>query len=325
MPLSLTKTWQLSVNQTVTAQGSGVATERRLLRTIKNLMIGFANSPWSVRGSSNGTTAGMDQVDRWSSDGDIVKNSAGSAHSWIVLRQTGIGTNFEACIDMNSGSTGLASVIVSPSAGFTGGSTTARPTATDESVLISSSQWSSAVDAQHQIHAMQSTDGACFLLFVYRNTTNMCTCWVFQKPATLRVSGWTTPAISFAAGSTSTIAANASSLASGSGTSGRLGSVNFAARWTGEGISGANALYALTGLADQANDFDSSWIVSPIGIASTTLNARGAPCALTDIWWAPTGLADGDTFPNSATNKRFLKLGPFVVPWTNDSTSPLLV
>lgn len=54
------KTWQYNVNQAVALQGSIIATSRRLWRTIKNSLIGFATLPWTVRGSSDSVAAGME-------------------------------------------------------------------------------------------------------------------------------------------------------------------------------------------------------------------------------------------------------------------------
>lgn len=90
-----------------------------------------ANSVWTVVGSSNGSAAGMDAVDRWGSSfsaANVVRNSNGNAHSWIVLRNAANG--YDLCIDCNSPGNGLGAITaVKTSQGFTGGSTTSRPQA----------------------------------------------------------------------------------------------------------------------------------------------------------------------------------------------------
>lgn len=317
---TLVKTWQHSINQTVAAQGSVVATEKRLIRTIKNLLIGFATNPWTVRGSGNATTGAMDAVDRWTADSDITKAAGGSPHSWIVLRQTGIAANFEVCLDMNISSQGLMSVIVSPSAGFTGGSNTARPTATDEIVLISAATWFSAVDTQHQIHAQQSTDGQCTRLQVWRGSTNQCTFWLFDKPQNTP-TGWTNPSISLAVGATTSLAMTYGTLITAI-TKGR-GSATFSLFWTAEGAS-STLLANLADVGSVANDFDANWPVFPIGIASTQLSHKGRHGTITDLWWSPNGIASADTLPNNAGTRDFAVLGNLIFPWTGDATTPLL-
>lgn len=98
----------------------------------------------TVAGSSDGSTAGMDLVDRWLSTftpGVLTMGAGGNAHAWIVLKfpsgicslAGGKGPVY-LCIDLdeaNGASTQYLSLVVSFS-GFTGGSTTNRPTATDE-------------------------------------------------------------------------------------------------------------------------------------------------------------------------------------------------
>src|SRR5260221_8977750 len=115
------KTWQFNVNNRVlTSELSGATGQnvhgQMIVLAIKNSLKGFANSPWTVQFSSNcgnngagsaasGTagTAG-DLVDRWTigntasganSTNDLNFAAAWSRHSWMVLRQTGILSNYE--------------------------------------------------------------------------------------------------------------------------------------------------------------------------------------------------------------------------------------
>lgn len=91
-----------------------------------------ANSVWTVVGSSDGATAGLDGVDRWTTTftaSKIVRASQGSAHSWIVLRN--VTSGLWVCIDMNNTNSGTLSITCSQSAP-TGGSTTTRPTMSGE-------------------------------------------------------------------------------------------------------------------------------------------------------------------------------------------------
>ena len=102
-----------------------------------------ANSVWTVVGSSDGSTAGMDGVDRWTTTftpSKLVRASAGSAHSWIVLRNTASG--WQICLDMNNtANTSMGIIFARNSAGFTGGSTTSRPTASaNEEISVGSRQ-----------------------------------------------------------------------------------------------------------------------------------------------------------------------------------------
>jgi hypothetical protein len=89
------KTHQYDVNVAYAALGTAAADYKRLLRGIKNTLIGFASNAWTVVGSSSGIAAGLDAVDRWSADSDLVQAAAGNAHSWIVLKQAQISANYQ--------------------------------------------------------------------------------------------------------------------------------------------------------------------------------------------------------------------------------------
>jgi hypothetical protein len=183
---ALQKTWQFSVNQDLNTLGSYTTDRQRLLRTIKNSLIGFALSPWTVRGSSNGTTAGMDAVDRWVNNTDLNWNSASSAHSWIVLRQAGLGTNIDLLISCNTKDQGnnpryLTVLIAVDGVGFTGGTTTADPTATETISTLLQPSFTSPVQTglgywmrgdnastfDCALHCLQSSDGQCTRVGVF--------------------------------------------------------------------------------------------------------------------------------------------------------------
>lgn len=88
-------------------------------------------SKFTVLGSSDGTTAALDAVDRWSAHTNVVQNNSGSAHSWIVLRCAALG--YDCLIDANSSTTANYRLAFTPSTTpFSGGSTTAGPTSTEE-------------------------------------------------------------------------------------------------------------------------------------------------------------------------------------------------
>lgn len=321
---TLVKTWQLSINQTVTAQGSTTATMQRVLRTIKDRLKGFGTAPWTVVGSSNSTVAALDSVDRWTTDANLVGNAAGSVHAWIVLRQTGIATNYEICIDLINSTLINATIAISPSAGFTGGTTTARPTATDETLPMNNANLSSGVDTTHQIHVWQSTDGQCTRVAVWRGSTNMCMFWMFDKPAN-PVTGWTNPSVGLAQGSTSGLAVTATGLLSTASALLRGKGVSIMSlAMTAEGYA-SGPLALLTDIGTIANDLDTSWPFFPIGLCSITLNNKGRHGSVFDMWLKPTSVLDGDTFPNDANARQFIAMGPLILPWTGDATAPLLV
>lgn len=327
----LAKTWQITPNTSTPGLGGATTGSAHIARTIKNLMTSQIMSPWSVSGSSNagGTTgsptgsAGMDGVDRWTVDADIATGGSNNRHAWIVLRQTGIATNYELCWDFtNTGTLSQATFIVSPSAGFTGGSATARPTATDEIITLNNVSWTDGLDITHKIHYWQSTDGQCTRVMVWYSTFNLTTFWLFDRPQN-PVSGWTNPSVTTMCAANTGFAFSYNSLSTGSISVGK-GTTTMTVKWSGEGDTN-NILAQVTNIGNLANDLDGSWPFSPIGLYSTTLGNKGRHGNLFDIWWKSEGLQNGDCFPADPTTRKFVTMGTLILPWTGDSIAPQIV
>lgn len=97
----LSGTWYSSGNQDTPDNSSDANTAKAMLWLIKAMLTGQVIGPtvgvggappvsahWTIRGSSDGVTAGHDQVDRWGSSYDVtklVRGSGGAARSWVVL------------------------------------------------------------------------------------------------------------------------------------------------------------------------------------------------------------------------------------------------
>lgn len=312
---TITKTWQYSRNNTVAAQGTFTATNKRLLRSVISTWFSFGSNPPTCRYSCNSVTAGTagDGVNRWSTDGDIVGNSPGSAHSWMVLQIGGIASSFQVVFDCVASTAQLLTIAISPSAGFTGGTTTARPTATDEMVVVSSSSWGGVgSDAQIRYSWAQSTDGQCNRLILGSAgvTTGI---WLFEKPAN-PTSGWSNPhVVLINTGSSNTVSSlNTVSRA-------RIGTVNSTIQLLSEGsTSGMGVADATWG--NVANDVDGTWPIFPVSFASVTAGSKGRHGTFQDLWVGSSAVATADGYPNDGTNS-LVHVGNLVLPWGGDSTA----
>lgn len=118
---------------------------------------------WTVPGSSNSVTAGMDGADRLSTTSNIVTTATGgAAHSWCVTKDS---LGLSILFDWSAHATDrrYAKIYMSPSAGFTGGSITARPTATDEVAVDARDDflWASAgaTNSRWLLNVIQRDDG----------------------------------------------------------------------------------------------------------------------------------------------------------------------
>lgn len=313
---SKTKTWQYSVNQQVLATGTNSGTAAKLLRGIKNSLIGFGLAPWATTYSCDGVTAGTagDGVDRWATDNNIVWNTSG-AHSWYVLRQTGIATNFELCLDClySSATTMNMTIAISPSTGFSGGTTSARPTSADEIVLVSDGYWGvysqgATSDSNHRYHVMQSTDGAITRIIIY--TSGAATgFWDFEKPA-ISVTGWTNPSVSTVLGSNNgTAVITATNLYSTANAKGK-GASEMSMFYTCESRNNVGIFSVL----NSRNDISLEYPILPIGLESDTVSNKGRHGRLADIFYGLSIIPDGFVYPSDGTN-QFVQFGNLIFPW----------
>lgn len=331
---ALAKTWQFDLNQVIRWIDFNTVNQN-LLFAIKESLKGFPLMPWVVKGSSNSVAAGMDNVDRWLSRTNLVSAAAGSAHSWIVLEQAGLNAGFQVCIDMrfNGGGT----VAVSPSAGFTGGTTTNRPTATDEytCTLVNAADASWGVTnlgaiLNHNLHVMQSTDGQCTRIFVtVGNVDNAGTSFgnppittLFASFDKLRnpVTGFTIPVVSSWAGTTS--AAEVMDYAALFSTS--VNAENFRSRHSGTNmrvnLSWDHTWNIFNFLAWGPNTFTSEAAMMSLGAyVPNTATRRGRHGEFFDMWVAPRFPLPSFVFPDAVT-PAFVKVGSLVLPW--DGVSP---
>ena len=310
--LAALKTWQILSNQATTA-ATAIASNRDWIFSVKQALIGLASAPWAVRGSSSSVAAANvgDGVDRWASTANLVWANAGSAHSWIVLRQTGMGATYELLISCESASATGAIMHISYSlAGFTGGTTTAKPTATDETVLVNGAAWGTSGSNSIKWHLLAPTDGHCLRIFSYVGGTIL-NAFLLERP-TDTTTGWTTPNFGYAA-QIATAVAQTTVVGNGYVFRARINAVNASVVLLSLGTSSGN-LGTETAWSNLANEVSTEWPVSALVMASNTVGARGVHGRLQDMWVGPVNTTNGDTYP-SGTSRQYAQFGGFIVPW----------
>ena len=308
---SITKTYQFSKG--IYGAGLTLIDDSKAFQLgLKNALIGFASSPWTVSGSSNSVAAGIDGYDRWLTASNLVWANSGIAHSWIVLRQTGILSTFELCIDLNySSGNHVASIVVSPNA-FTGGSITARPTATNERVLISTTAFLQTANSfPNGLAVMQSTDG-----YVTRIITMSKDGWIapylsFEVPKN-PVSGWTSPWLATCYTNISGVSNTSAGFSATARYVGRVGTTDFTAFLGGEGFNGT-LLHKL----NRANSYTQQYPILPISVISETGGARGRIGELMDAWWITPSNNDITAISlwPDGTSRAYIQLGEMLFPW----------
>lgn len=325
----LTKTWQYNINQSFGGFGSGTD-QSNLLRLIKNALLGFGSSPWTTRYSCNSVTAGVagDGVDRWTTDGNVVfANTGGAVRSWYVLRQPGIGggSGAEMCLDCGVDNTNGSRIRVSfsPSAGFTGGSTTVTPTATDQfwigGATTTISVWAPIGAINGKFHVWQSTDGQCtrIIASVASQTVSM---WIIDKP-TLNVPALNWPndftALVYSAGAGVEASTYANIFRTTARLNAKLGAVPiYGAMFPTTEIVNATEV----GSQSFVNELSSNYPIMPVGMMCTTgAGIRGRHGTFQDLWCGSTGVATGSTYPNDAS-RQFAQFGIITMPWGGNPT-----
>lgn len=320
MAINFFKSWQFNVNNRIATVVGQTSFIPETLLLIKNIFKGWANSPWTVVGSSNAVAFGMDGVDRWNATSDLVWGAGN--RSWIVLRQTGITSNFQVLWDLGtSTNTDTMTAYFSPAAGFTGGALNARPTATDEVRLLVNEAWISfaASAGGTVVHAWQSTDGAnCRVMisaFFDSGVHGFSGAMFFEKPLS-PAANWSNPCTAWMIGTISGSNLifthwlnNGNFRARIDNVVGATGAANTGLYATCEGLGAASMM---DDLPFQANS--RALPLFPIGLARPYAPLRGRFGALPDLWYAPGCATWGTGYP-ADKSRRLMTLDQLVFPW----------
>lgn len=331
---SLIKTWQFQVNNQVVAQGTSLATGRLMMRSIKNALTGTGawtdsnggavaqTNPMTVTGSNNGagTFGNNDNIDRWTTDANLVWAAAGVNHSWIVLKFGG--SNVQICIDLNSATNTVATMVISVAAGFTGGTATARPTATDENVIGSVVGWGmSTADSTCRWHVMKSSDGLAYRVVICRTAATV-GFWQFERVNNRIGAFWPEPTLGTQDGTngagpvatTGELGNSASSVLPRS----RDDTASIQLIWTCEGKDNQSLNLFETVAIDKTGENP----MFPAGLYCPTAGHIGPIGSMIDAWWGLANLADGTTYPAAGTLHQFVQFSDIILPW--DTSVPVL-
>jgi hypothetical protein len=267
-------------------------------------------------------------TDRWIDEEDLIwrDDDTANAMSWIVLRQTGISTKFELLITCeenaltNDGAeigAWVAQAGFSAADGGTDGTTTARPTATDERQLLVSTggYWGSGPlgsSNAFRFHVMQSSDGECtrVLIFVDEVNTGF---WLFDKPQNPK-SGWTDPYIAVIIGDNNTSTNqcsyakfhDAANMKGRFSTTGTDTDIYLSTEGFGTNASGEN----LT----TPNQLDGTFEAFEMGITSLTPSFVGRNGEVFDLWYGLTNAETGRYYPDTGT-KSYVQVQHMIFPW----------
>lgn len=301
-PVAL-ETWN---NIHVTAVGANRELRNRdLLFKIKEALI-TGNGAWTVVRSSNGVTA--DDSDNWNADTDLVWAVAGSAHSWIVLEQAGMGAgSLQWCIDLNYAYnyTSYITPLVSYSGGFSGGDINDRPIVSDERNIRYGNEWTVNSLYTKGANILKTTTGKCTRVFINENGSIGASMLV-EDPKDVS-DWWDTPFI----GRIGRFALSYAFLQEASSLAVLVGSVAVQCYATCEGFQ-SNALPQ--NILFATSDYNGDWVCCPPGLMVNSTIRRGRPGAIRDMWFVSDNLNDGDYMPGDSS-RGFVVVGDVLLPW----------
>lgn len=303
--------------------------------------------PLTLKGSSAsqaGRSAGMDGKDRWLVPSDIMSNPT-TGRDWFVV-ETANGA--ELCFWHYSNNISYEyeyAVVCISENGFSGGTTTTRPTATDELELIDGARrWGPHVDPGGRtfyFNAMMSSDGHHIRFFTHCDAYWGSGLFWAMEPAKNPVTGgalipWNGNNNLFLWRSCAATSTNTDILTyenfresgevravidkDGSASGPYWPSMYMTSEGTlgTDGSLGKQLDVRANGLAEGNVYF---W---PIGLAANGTYIKGRMARIADLWFAPDSgvwCRTGATF-SSAGSKTFMRWGDFVWPWDGSSAMP---
>lgn len=313
---SLQKSWQFSTNNAYTAAATVKASYEQLVYAIKVILTGFSTNPWTVVSSSNAVSAGA--ADYWTSASSVNFQNSGS-RSWIVLKQTGLGSNVQLLMTYHasqSPTTGeFFQFYLSPSVGFTGGTVSANPTASD-SFLIQTNQYGTfstpGAAFAFNMHGMQSTDGECSRI-VWSSNSQTCGGLVIDKmqsPAT----GLACPVATYCpAGHARTVNVWSNTTVYNGANVTLRNAALVTAGFVTMHVGGSQVAANNSGVINQISN---EYPLMPMGVYSQQVSSYGFHGFMVDMWNGTTNAAatNGSTYPNDTT-RQLVQFGNTVLPW----------
>lgn len=327
MPLPApVKSWQIDKNIIVGWSSGGSGDVASVLARLVLSITSFASGDAAVVKSSDGSSVASS--DLWQDDpGSLAWGIESVAHSWIQIALPGVGPTFQILIALIDSGTVKVTAFASW-AGFTGGSATARPTATDEVQLVGTTELGAVLfgggtgSVDRVLHVWMPSDGSALRATVYAGGTRDLVLHV-DKPVN-PVSGWTTPFVAKLSAGVISAVDQLSHAALNAVDAGYFGSVIAGAAprklklgWTGEAIGGTLAAARLTAGGAKSGAYP----IDAIGLFSTSTYFLDGTQPLTDrygeladIWWGSPTPPDGSTYPNDGT-RTLIQVGNVILPW----------
>lgn len=320
---TIVKSYGVRANQRMTSNGNNLLNGLNVAYIIKESL---KSTTWganaavvkgsSIAGGSSYSVGGASPVDYWTSP-QLSGYNAGVnpfKSTWIVLQFPATGAQILMGVCGNTSSLAWATFKYSPGGLYTGGSTSALPTASDEinfidafgpgGTLPANNPYNPTLSAtaDYLVHQVQSTDGK--EIAIYTASQGVTRAMISIRTLTNALAGWATNSFIFYNPNNTGF----STLSSATSIYTRISGTNYGLYPTGE-IFGSTSITA----ANIADEDTGTFPAAPIGVMSLTSPKRGRKGAIADAWWVSTG-GEGATYPIDGS-KQFVQFGDLLVPW----------
>jgi len=347
-------TWTADVNRAVASAASAAVQSKwelwyLLASLVGNTGLGFASNAgnWSIVrtcGSTDGTAPNLtaDTTDRLhlGGSGAFTANdwvfgantTSGTGRSWALIQSpAGIGSMY-MIVDFGNATNGKCDIIFGATISTTG-STTARPTLTDEWVYTGAQFDNNSIAATHRVNLHLSTRGDFWWYPIFDTNT-----LAYAVLGLTKLQGAHSadlyPVVSFFVGAgnvnssslgfqaaiaTGTLGGNANAIIKGRNFSGSTAADILVAMYPAYG-SGSTTFIITSTTGVGINASDSTYNGFPIWLMdSTTTELKGR---VPDLLWASGTPAQASTVPNT-TPFEYAKFGHCWMPWVSTS-APLV-
>lgn len=323
--MALSKTWYNSFNMALASTGTATLCAASALWAIGAMLTGSqsgTNGPegarpgsvnWTLAGSSNSSTSGIDATDRLHfagsfTSGDWVRAAAASPHTWFVLSSPAglLDGTWYICFDYIGPTNDQTCSLIVANNVFSGGSTSARPTATGEAALTSF-QFISTTAGAGKTHLSIDANGG-FRFYISRNGTGyFSTAWGVE------------PVTEYHSGDAARTVMWVSFVDSGAGALTDTGNITIRGKTQDNSAAViSNTMGWLLGISfrpsgsdfnilTSTNSIDSTVDALPIGyVMDTTASHHGIRGRFPDMWAIGAQVVAGSTFPGSGSPERMV-------------------
>jgi hypothetical protein len=323
IPAALSKAWQIVPNMPQRSTPAAILVDR------KNALCGavfsgysIATNGWHVVRSSNGVTVA--NSDLWITTADLVSGASVSAtRSWIILENA---MGRQILIDYYGSDSRQCQISLSPSGVFTGGTITAKPTATDELDTYSFIAPICTTGNNNQ-HIWVSADGKQTMMGTAAAASSF-SLWMVGE-ADDAPEAWANPCVLYTAGCgdtgapTSCVGRQMIGFSAGHPFSGEaLPGVNGTIRMISESVTGsATPLMVSSSPVNIRNQVSGKWDWYELGgFQGEHVDLWGPLGYWPDIYGSlpprvgPPAFRTGDHFPGGGT-RQWVKFDDLILPW----------